>query len=77
MTRRDAQLNERLQQIRRLRHDANNLLMGLMGRAELLEHGPGLDEAAREKVRRIRADCKRMQGVVEEMGRYTRDDSDD
>jgi len=71
------QLLERMGQIRLLRHEANNLLMGLVGRAELLERNSGMDDAARDKVRRLRADCKRLQLVVEEMGRHTLDNDND
>ena len=50
----------RLVEIRRLKHEMSNLLMGLLGSAELLKDYRDVSDAAREKARVIAAECARL-----------------
>jgi PAS domain-containing protein len=60
--------DERLLEVRRLKHELSNLLMGCLGNAELL-NGQDLSERARGRARTIAEECRRMHDCLTRLDR--------
>ena len=71
------QLDDRMLEIRRCRHEVNNLLMGLMGQGELLGGQPELSELSQKKVGILLAQCRRLRDELKKMALYTRNTPND
>jgi hypothetical protein len=63
------ELKGRLRDVRAVKHQICNELMGAIGHAELLELQPELSDAARRKVARIRAHCAAITDQAEQLAR--------
>ena len=57
-------------------HDVNNALQIIGGSAELLESQPGLTEAAKRALARIRAQAARAGGLLDDLSAFARDRSE-
>ena len=71
------ELREVYRQISATRHALNNVLMGLMGHAELLLEIPDLPERARIRAEAIMRETRRLREAVEEMSKIYRKPPDD
>jgi len=54
-------------------HDVNNALQIIGGSAELLENQPGLTDAAKRALARIRAQAARAGGLLDDLSHFARD----
>ncbi|MCP3978979.1 MAG: PAS domain-containing protein [bacterium] len=62
------ELEDCLHAVNGIRHEINNLLMGLMGRTELLQDSAGLDGGTRDRVVQILDESRRVQQQVRQLG---------
>lgn len=72
MTEPDLPPAEWLLKIRTLKHEMSNVLMGLLGHAELLEDDPDLPETSKERVQLIRAQLHRLQDQIGKLNSLSR-----
>ena len=59
----------RIQEIRTVKHQMCNELMGAIGHAQLLSRHPELSDKARQRIARIREHCKNLTDQAEELSR--------
>ena len=64
----NAEVDEVFRRVARARHQLNNLLMGLVGQAELLLDRDDLPEDARERVEAVMRQAARLREAVQQMG---------
>lgn len=62
-------LENRMADVRRIKHQISNELMGVLGHTELLAGEPGLSDRTLDRVRRIREHCDRLQQQANELNR--------
>ena len=65
-------LGLRLKEIRRIKHQMCNELMGAIGHAHLLGQNDGLSDKALQRVERIRQHCRNLTDQAEELSTVCR-----
>ena len=62
----------RLLSVRRVRHEMNNLLMGVLGHCELLLNDKQLDPHVRGKVEKVMAQSQRLREAIQQLSRVVK-----
>ena len=69
MQRQIEELNQRLGEIRTVKHQMCNELMGVFGHSELLSQQPALSDTTRHREERIREHCRHLNDQAGELTR--------